>query len=95
MQTFPLKLCDVGLWVRWVLNELEEFDQVSSASLPSVLTKEVQMRVKAYQRRNSLEVDGLVGPATWRKMFGRGQCYDGDYGGNGDGVCGPGDNPPD
>ncbi|PAF17760.1 peptidoglycan-binding domain-containing protein [Terribacillus saccharophilus] len=25
--------------------------------------------VKAYQKRKGLTVDGLVGPATWNKMF--------------------------
>jgi hypothetical protein len=81
--------------VRWVLDAVSRFDKVSSDALPPVFDFALQERVKVYQRANQLEVDGLVGPSTWRSMFDIETCYDGDFGGNGDGVCGPGDNPPD
>lgn len=94
-QVFPLKMCDFGIWVRWVLDAVSRFDKVSSDALPPVFDFALQERVKVYQRANQLEVDGLVGPSTWRSMFDIETCYDGDFGGNGDGICGPGDNPPD
>jgi peptidoglycan hydrolase-like protein with peptidoglycan-binding domain len=51
--------------------------------------EELEKRVKDFQTKRKLEVDGLVGINTWRALLGSAGIYDGDS--NNDGVYGPGD----
>jgi hypothetical protein len=66
--TLPLRLCDKGAAVSAVQQRLR--DTVAPDLLvDGYLGPTTQAAVRTFQRDQRLEVDGLVGPATWGALF--------------------------
>jgi Putative peptidoglycan binding domain len=88
---FPVKRCDFGGWVFMIFNGLKDFDGKDAVDELGIglFNKDIEERIRQFQKQNKLQVDGLVGPNTWKAMFGTANSETGDI--NGDGLYGPGD----
>jgi hypothetical protein len=88
---FPLRRCHFGAWVFMVSAALNDFDgkEFKDELGIGLFDEELETRVRDFQKKRKLEVDGLVGINTWRALLGTAGIEDGDS--NDDGVYGPGD----
>jgi murein L,D-transpeptidase YcbB/YkuD len=66
--TLPLRLCDKGDAVRAVQQRLREV-VVADLLVDGYLGPTTEQAVRTFQRLHGLDVDGLVGPATWSALF--------------------------
>jgi hypothetical protein len=90
---WPLQLCDFDGWVGQMLSALSLFDGDRSWLDRDVALFDagVEQRVREFQRAFGLEVDGYVGPDTWRALAALDGSSLAGYDLNGDGLWGPGD----
>lgn len=65
-----LGLNDRGESVRVVQLKLADLGELPKSEVDGVFGAKTKSAVAAFQRKNSLEADGLVGPATRAKLFG-------------------------
>lgn len=88
---FPVKRCETGAWVYMISNALRDFDGKDFKDEIGIglFDEELEARVKNFQKARKLEVDGLVGSATWKALFGKATDDWDDQ--NDDGLYGPGD----
>ena len=69
----PLRRGDRGTSVEQVqfwLQQLAEFDpDLRSLAVDGIFGSGTEAAVKAFQEKNGLTADGVVGPATWQKLY--------------------------
>jgi len=49
--------------------DIERIQRAVKATITRRFDTETTQKVRAYQTRQGLEVDGVVGPSTWNRMF--------------------------
>ena len=63
------RLGDEGTAVRDIRDRLSALDFASSVDEPSVFGERTMAAVKEFQKAKGLDIDGIVGPDTWRSLY--------------------------